>query len=36
MLAEDVERVNCGLDGCLPSDPPVNRKDIEAILRMAL
>ena len=35
-IAGDVERINCGADGCLPSNPPVNRADIEAILRLAL
>ena len=36
VIADDVRRINCGADGCLPSNPPVNRDDIEAILRLAL
>jgi alcohol dehydrogenase YqhD (iron-dependent ADH family) len=35
-IAADVERVSCDKDGHLPSVPPVGRKDIENILRLAL
>lgn len=36
LLANDVVRVHCGADGALPSDPPVYRNDILAILQLAL
>ncbi|MDD4772144.1 MAG: iron-containing alcohol dehydrogenase [Eubacteriales bacterium] len=35
-IAEDVERVSCDEKGHLPSVPPVGKKDIENILRLAL
>lgn len=36
VIADDVRRINCDKDGYLPSNPPVNRDDIQAILRLAL
>lgn len=36
VIADDVRRINCDKDGFLPSNPPVNKEDIEKILRLAL